>query len=154
MNVKSQKKIASRILKAGSKRVWIDPERISEIKESITRADIKSLIGDLAIQKKQKKGISRVRARHKLKQKTKGRRKGTGSRKGKRTARLPRKKAWILKVRSQRNLMKTLRDKKYISKKTYSQLYRKIKSGFFRNRRHIKLYLTETKLFIEKNVKK
>ncbi|MBI2110521.1 50S ribosomal protein L19e, partial [Candidatus Woesearchaeota archaeon] len=146
MILKSQRRIAAQLLKVGSNRIWFDSERLEEIKESITKADIRSLIQDGAIQKKPETGISRGRKRKRLLQKRKGRQQGSGSRKGKRTARLPRKRAWILKIRAQRKLLGRLRQKKVITPKTYSLLYRKAKGGFFRSTRHIHLYAQEHKL--------
>lgn len=150
MNLKTQKRIAAQLLKVGENRVWFDINRSKEIKEAITKADIKSLIRDLAIQKKPKKGVSRFRARIIKKQKRKGRQKGKGSRKGKKTARLPRKKSWMAKIRSQRNFIKTLKSKKIITPSTYGSLYKKASGNFFRSRRHIKLYIEEHNLASKK----
>jgi len=146
MNLRSKKKIVSRLLKCGTTRVKFDIESLTKIKEAITRADLRGLIKDKIISKKQKKGISRSRALHTLKQKRKGRRKGAGSRKGKHTARLPSKKEWMAKIRTLRSLLKHLRDKKIITAKTYHNLYNKAKGGFFRSRRHVKLYIKEHNL--------
>ena len=152
MNVSNQKRIAAQILKCGVNRVWFDETRLDEIKEAITKSDLRRLVGDKAIKAKPLKNTSRFAARKKLKQKRKGRQKGTGKRKGKRTARLPTKKAWMIKIRLQREFLKELKDKKLISASNYRILYRKAKGGFFRSKRHIKLYVTENKLF--ENVKK
>ena len=143
MKLDNQKKIAAQILKCSRKRIWIDPSRLSDIKESITKVDIRLLIKEGIIIKKQAKGVSRVRARKILGQKRKGRQKGHGSRKGKRTSRLYKKRKWINKIRAQRTLMNELRDKKKISKKGYRDLYVKAKGGFFRSKRHIVLFIKE-----------
>lgn len=150
MNLASKKAIAAKILKVGVNRVWFDPDRLDEIKDALTKADIRKLIKDFAIQAKPVKSISRGRARKKLEQKRKGRRKGPGSRKGKRTARLSKKRAWIQRARPQREFIKMLREKGLITKKTYRMIYAKIKGGFFRSKRHIKLYLNEHNLFVKK----
>jgi len=50
-------------------------------------------------------------------------------------------------IRKQRKFVKELRDKKLINTKVYRQIYNKIKGGFFRSKNHIKLYLTENRLF-------
>jgi len=72
MKLNTQKNLASKILEAGKRRIKLDPERLSEIKEAITRSDIKSLIKSGAIKKLNKRGVSRVRARFILVQKRKG----------------------------------------------------------------------------------
>src|SRR4030042_241731 len=96
--------------------------------------------------KKQYQSQSRSRARKIAEQKRKGRRKGHGSRKGKSTARLPTKRTWINKVRLQRDLLLVLKEKKLITNKTYREMRRKVKGGFFRTRSHISLYLKEHNL--------
>jgi large subunit ribosomal protein L19e len=65
-------------------------------------------------------------------------------------ARLSPKKNWMTLVRKQRAFIKELRGKGLIDIKGYREVYTKIKGGYFRNVRHIKLYLTEHKLFTEK----
>ena len=152
MNVKNQKRIAAQILKCGVNRVWFDDTRLDEIKEAITKSDLRRLVGDKAIKAKPLKNTSRFAARKRLKQKRKGRQQGQGKRKGKKTARLSTKVAWMIKVRLQRMFIKELRDKKLISPSVYRMLYRKVKGGFFRSKRHIKIYITENKLV--QNVKK
>jgi len=146
MELKVQKRLAARLLKASKKRVKFDPERLSDIKEAITKTDIRALIGEKAIKKKQEKGVSRARARKIGKQKAKGLRRGEGSRKGKYTAINPKKKEWMAKIRAQRTLLAELKEKKLVSAENYKDLYRKAKGGFFRNRRHIKLYIKENKM--------
>jgi len=141
--MKTQKKIAAKILKCSPKRVKLDPARREEIKEAITKHDVKLLIGKKAIKGKQKKGVSRVRANKILKQKRKGQKKGHGSRKGTINARAKTKRTWINKIRKQRTLLKSLYDNKKIDAKMYRELYRKSKGNFFRSARHIKVYLEE-----------
>jgi len=146
MELKIQKRLAAQILKCSPKRILFDQNRLDEIKESITKADLKSLIKDRAIIRKPVKGISRVRIRRRKVQKRKGRQKGPGSRKGKRTARLSKKREWINTIRIQRKFLKMLKEKGAINSSTYQNLYRKSKGGFFRSKRHIKMYIEENKL--------
>lgn len=143
MNLSTQKRLASEVMKTGKNRVYFDPSRLDDIKEALTKDDIRKLVNDRVIQKKLKSGVSKSRFRKLLVQKRKGRKKGQGSRKGKSTARLSRKRNWINLVRSQRDLIRDLKDKKVINNKVYRGLYRKIKGGYFRSRRHIRLYLGE-----------
>lgn len=143
MNFKTQKKLAAQIFKCSPSKVKLDVSRGEEIKESITKVDIKNLIADEAIVKKKVNGPSRARARKIASQKSKGRRKGPGSRKGKKTARLNPKTDWINRIRKQRVFLKDLKDKEIITKEDYRKLYRKSSGGFFRSVRHIKLYVTD-----------
>jgi len=143
MKLNLQKRLAAQILKCSEKKVQFDTTRLSDIKEAITKADIKSLIFENAIKKKPGKYTSKYWARKKAIQKRKGRQRGHGSRKGSQSARLPKKRAWINKIRLQRKFLKELKDKKIITPLIYQQLYMKAKGGFFRNKKHIKLYLEE-----------
>lgn len=150
MKLVVQKRLAGELLKCSSSRIVFDTERLSEIKEAITKFDIRRLIKDKAITKIKEKGVSRARANKLLAQKTKGRRKGPGSRKGKATARTPKKEAWMNRIRLQRTFLLTLKEKQHIDAKTYRNLYLKAKGGFFRSKRHIKLYLDEHNLVVKK----
>jgi len=149
MNLKNQRTVTAQVLKVGKKKVWFDKSKLDEIKEAITKADIRGLINRNIIQKRPSQGTSRVRARKRLVQRRKGRQQGKGTRKGKRTARLGRKEAWMINVRSQRTFIKELKEKELIEIRTYRNLYSKVKGGYFRNKRHIKLYLNEKQLFRE-----
>ncbi len=143
MKLNNQKRLAAKVLKCSEKRVRFDPDRLDDIKEAITKIDIRSLIKDNAITKVAVKGISRGRARKRIIQKRKGKQQGPGSRKGSRNARLPSKRKWINKIRSQRKFLRILKDKKVVDKKLFRELYLKSKGGFFRSKRHIKIYLEE-----------
>jgi len=138
-----QKRLAAQILKCGTNRVRFDPGSLDDIKEAITKSDIRSLIGKGIITKKRMMSTSRHRARMRKRQKSLGKQKGFGSRKGKKTARQPPKRTWINKIRLQRNFIKSLRDRQAITKEGYHDLYSKSKGGFFRSMRHMKIYLSE-----------
>lgn len=153
MELKIQKRLASQIMKCSPKRVVFDNSKLEEIKEAITKADIKTLVANNVIWEKPVKNTSRGRARKIREQKRKGRRKGEGRKKGKSTARSPKKDIWKTKMRNQRELLKGLRNKKLISKKDYQKLYKKAKGGFFRSKRHIKMYIEEHDLFQKENKK-
>lgn len=150
MNLKVQKAIAAKVLKVSPKKVKFNDDSLSKIKESITKQDIKDLIKDGSITKIQDKGVSRVRANYIKKQKAKGKRKGLGSRKGKKTARLSDKAKWMIKVRSLRNHLQSLKAKNKINMDNYRNLYRKIKGGFFRSKAHMNLYLSEHEIWVAK----
>jgi large subunit ribosomal protein L19e len=151
MQITLQRRLAAQIFGCSEKRVWFDEEKINEIKESITKQDIRDLIREGAVRQKPIKSISKGRIRHAKTQKAKGRSKGQGSRKGRSGARLPHKKAWMAKIRVQREFLKEIRDSEIISKDSYHDLYRKSKGGFFRSKRHLKLYAEEHDLFKKKS---
>ena len=71
-----QKRLAKKISKSGLNRVKINPEKIEDLKEAITKGDIKALIDSKAIVIKQKTKPSRHRAKARHAQRKKGRQKG------------------------------------------------------------------------------
>ncbi len=146
MKTKTQKNIAAKVSKRSRKKIKLDITRFEDIKEAITRADIRALIKSGAIGVKKAKGVSRARAKKNQKQKVLGRRKGHGSRKGTANARLKNKEKWMSKIRLQRAFLKELKSKNKLTKEVYKDLYRKAKGGFFRSKRHIKIYITEHNL--------
>ncbi len=150
MNLPVQKRLAAGVLGVSQKKIWVDPARLDEVKEAITKVDIKKLISEGIIREKPSQNTSRGRARKIQVQKSKGKRKGSGSKKGKFTARLPKKKAWMSNIRVQRGFIKELKDKEIISSKSYRALYSRSKGGFFRSKRHIKLYIEEHKMVNKK----
>ncbi len=146
MKLTTQKRLAAEVMKCSPKRAVFDTERLPEIKEAITKIDIRSLVKDKAITKIPKRSVSRGRARFAQIQKRSGRRRGHGSRKGKENARNNKKLSWISHVRAQRLLLKKMKDKEAFEVKDYRNLYNKVKGGFFRSRKHLKLYIEERKL--------
>ncbi len=138
-----QKRLAAYVLRCSAKRVVFDTERLAEIKESITKADIRALVEQGVIRKVPERGISRSRTRLVQSQKRKGKRKGHGSRKGSAGARTNKKRTWVNKVRLQRSYLQDLRSRKIIEQARFVEIYKKIKNNFFRSKRHMQLYLTE-----------
>ncbi|MFA5313769.1 MAG: 50S ribosomal protein L19e [Methanomassiliicoccales archaeon] len=141
MDLKNQKRMAADILDCGFSRVWIDPNRIDDVADAITRADIRKAIDSGSIRAKPEKGVSRGRARYKLAQRAKGRRRGQGSRKGAAGARTPTKKRWIQTIRPIRTTLRGLKEEGKISRSTYRLFYRKAKGGMFRSKRQLLLHL-------------
>ncbi len=140
-DLRNQRRMASDILKCGVKRVWMDYDRLDEIAKAVTKDDIRVLIKGKAIKSRQIKGISSGRNKYFKKQKEKGRRRGHGSRKGAKYARLPKKERWINTIRPIRLYLRTLRDEKKIDATKYRKYYMKAKGGEFRNKHHLQTRL-------------
>ncbi|MEM7819830.1 MAG: 50S ribosomal protein L19e [Candidatus Aenigmatarchaeota archaeon] len=149
MDLKSQKNMAARILGCGKSRIWIDPSRVADVAEAITANDIRKFINDGIIKVIPKSGLSSFRKKKLIKQKSKGRRKGIGTRKGCKGARTPKKKIWMKRIRTIRKLLRELKNNNKIDNKTYREMYNKSKSGFFRNKSHVMIYLQRNKLLKE-----
>ncbi len=145
--MRAKKQLAGRMLKTSPKKVKFAADALEEIKKAITRSDIRGLIAIGKITKNKSNHQSKVRARKNADQKRKGRQKGRGSKKGSKHSVVPKKEKWMIKIRTQRKLLRELREKGLLLPKDYRKMYAKSKGGYFRNRRHIKLYLTEHNLF-------
>lgn len=143
MSLKAQRRMAAEILKCGENRVYFDPYLIEEIKMAITRDDIRSLIKDGLIKKNYKKGISNYRKNLRHQRKKRGLARGLGKRKGKRTARTPKKEAWMKRIRAQRRELKKLRDRKQITIANYRKLYKNAKGGMFNSVAQMNRYIKE-----------
>jgi large subunit ribosomal protein L19e len=145
MNLSLQRRLAAEVLKCGKNRIWFNPEMLEDISTASTKQDIRELIEKGAIKRKQVKGVCRARINERRLKKAKGRRKGYGSRKGKKTARMPRKRVWILRIRALRRRLRELKKSGEIDRRTYRRLYRMAKSGVFRSVSHLNSYVQEMK---------
>jgi len=148
-DLRNQRRMASELLKCGNNRVWMDHDRIDEIAKAVTKDDIRILIKGKAIKASQKKGISSGRKKFVQKQKDKGRRRGHGSRKGAKYARLGKKERWMRTIRPIRSYLKDLRSEKKITPSIYRKYYRKAKGGEFRSRHHLETHLISDKVIIK-----
>ncbi len=145
MNLSIQRRLASKVLKCGKNRIWFNPEMLEDIATASTKEDIRELIEKGAIKKKPVKGICRSRINLKRLKKAKGRSRGYGSRKGKKTARMPSKRLWIMRIRALRRRLRELKSSGKIDVKTYRILYRKAKGGEFRSVAHLNAVIEEMK---------
>lgn len=135
-----QRRLASEILKAGSTRIWMDPDQAAKLSQAITRTDIRRLI---------KKGIIRAEPARKPTPESGARTQGSGSRKGARNARLRggSKEPWLNIIRPQRKMLNEF--KPNLKPTAYRKLYRLVKGGAFRSRTHLRSYVEENKLLVK-----
>ncbi len=146
MSIRTVRRMAADILKCGENRIWMDPNAIEEIKKAITREDVRMLIRRKLIKKiKIKEGLNPGKE-YRRKQKEKGRRRGHGSRKGAKGARSGDKTEWLIRIRSQRKLLKELKQKGEITPSVYRKVYRLVKGGMFRSKKHLLTYLQENEM--------
>lgn len=141
MNLRNQRRMAAEILKCGEHRVWMDPNRLEDVADAITREDVRGVIRAGLVRKLPVKGQSRGRTRHRAEQKRKGRRRGPGSRKGARGARSPRKRRWIRTIRPLRETLQELRSEGRLDPVAYRKLYLRAKGGMYRSRAHLLQHL-------------
>ncbi|MEC8220712.1 MAG: 50S ribosomal protein L19e [Nanoarchaeota archaeon] len=152
MNLKKQKQLIARSLGVSPKRVKLSnaPEHKKEIQELISREGAKDLLSEGMVTKSAPRGNSRTRANHIAAQKKKGRRSGHGSRRGTENARFGDKDKWMIKIRALRALLKKFKDEGRLETSTYRDLYRKSKGNFFRNKRHMLLFIEQNSLLKSK----
>ena len=134
----TQKRMAAKILKTGISRIWLNPEKMKDIEKAITKWDVRKLI---------KKGDIKVLSEKiKMKSVIKKRKRGPGSKKGKKYSIVPRKRRWISTVRPQRRMLKELKTTGQLDNASYRKLYGLVKGGMFRSRAHLRLYIEQNNM--------
>lgn len=133
VNIEAKRRLAARVFGVGVDRIWIDPEKLDEVASAISRADIRHL---------EKMGVIKILPKRGIAKKEKKRRKrGPGSRKGSKYAKISRKRYWIMRIRALRKELRRMRDSGEISRSLYRRLYMLAKGGFFRSRAHLREYV-------------
>ncbi len=152
--LETQKRIAARILKCGTSRIWISPDAANEVATAMTSGDVRKYIGLGFIKEIPVVGVSRGRFRYRKLQVQQGRRRGYGSRTGAKFARTPGKERWMRQIRAQRRLLHELRSEKIITYEQFRKLYAQLKSGAFKSKAYLLGYLKEQGIKFKKRVKK
>lgn len=135
------RRLAAEILGVGESRVRISP-KVAE-RDVVTKDDVRALIDEGLIWAEPEGGVSRGRWRIRRLKKKKGRRRGHGSRKGKR---VDEEEVWKNKVRALRRFLNALKRQGKIEPTVWRQLYKMVKGNYFRDLRHLKTYINEHKL--------
>lgn len=136
MNPRKLKRMAASILGVGETKVWIDSTQMAKANEAMTRDDVRNLIGQRIVKKRQDAQHSRGAARLLHAKKRLGRKSGKGKRTGTKKARSKPREQWISRVRA---LRKTLVEAKKAGtlKQNYRVLYKQIKGNNFRGKKHL-----------------
>ena len=130
MNLGKKKILAAKALNVGKKRIVFLEPRLEEIKEAITKQDIKDLYKEGFISIKPIKGRRKIKKR-----KT---RRGPGKIKKKIKNR---KQVYVKITRKLRNYLKELKSQGKISNELFWELRKKIRMRIFRSKTHLKEYL-------------
>lgn len=129
MNLRNKKLLVARTLGVGVNRIIF--RRIDDIKEAITKQDIRDMIGNGAImikniKGKRKKELRKRRSAGKIKKKIRRR-----------------KQNYVKITRKLRNYAKQLLMQGKLNKETYRKLRKQIKSKIFRSKSHFKELLSQ-----------
>ncbi len=127
MKLEKKKALAARTLNVGAGRIVFNAERLADIKEAITKQDIKDLQNSGAILIREKKGTLK-----KMRRKTRRR---PGSIKKQAT---PKKKHYITLTRKLRSHLSSLKKKNKLSREEHSNLRKEIRANAFKSLAHMK----------------
>lgn len=126
MQLNKKKELAAKVFGVGIERIILVDSHLNEIKEAITRQDIRDLHNAGAIQIREVKGRKRiVKRKHR-------RRTGRVKLKVNKS-----KQEYVIITRGLRKLAKHLLKTKKIDKENYNDIRRKIRARTFKSRRHL-----------------
>lgn len=130
MNLGKKKELTARTLKVGKARIQFVQSRVEEIKESITKQDIRDLVNDGAIIIKNIKGRRR-NTRKKAKR-------SVGNVKKKVNVR---KKNYVIMTRKLRSYVNEMKKQGKISLEEVKEIRKRIRNRLFRSKAHLKEYI-------------
>ncbi|MFB6246744.1 MAG: 50S ribosomal protein L19e [Candidatus Pacearchaeota archaeon] len=130
MKLGRKKSLAARALDVGHQRIKFVGPRKDEIKEAITKQDIKDLVSSGAIVVKERSGRKKIEKRKNPR--------GPGKIKKKINTR---KQDYVKKTRKFRNYIKKLKDAEKITSGEYKEIRKKIRNKEFRDKSQLKRYI-------------
>lgn len=134
MKLENKKNLVARALKIGRRRVIFNTQRLSEIKEAITKQDIKDLKEGGAISIREAKGRRKI-------QKRKTRRRPGSIKKKVNT----RKQDYVILTRKLRKHLSNLKARGKISNEDFKGLRKVIRASEFRSLAHMKEKISQMK---------
>ena len=135
MNLTKRKELAAKVLGVGKNKVRFNQDHLDEIKDAITKQDIRDLFAEGIIT------VKETRGRRKIVRRTT--RRGPGSIK---LVVRHRKRDYMIMVRKLRRHIGELRKQDKIDRVRYYELRKKIKARVFKNKAHLKDYIAGGKV--------
>ena len=129
MNLRNKKQLAARTLKIGKDRIVFVESRLPEVKEALTKQDIKDLKNNGAIIVKEKAGRKKVE---------KKKRRGPGSIKKKVNKR---KEQYVILTRKLRKYVAELKRKGELEREEIKEIRKKIRNKEFKSKANLKTYI-------------
>lgn len=129
MNLSKKKELAKRTFGVGEDRIVFVESRLNDIKEAITKQDMRDLRQDKAIIIKEKKGRKKV---------IRKRRRSTGNIRKKINTR---KRDYVILTRKLRKYVSEIKNQGKISKEEVNDIRKKIRNKAFRSKSHLKEYI-------------
>jgi len=130
MNLRRKKSLAARTLKVGKERISFLASRLEEIKEAITKQDIKDLQAEGAIRIKEITGQKRIQR--------KSRRRSQGNVRKKVNNR---KRIYVISTRKLRGHVAEMKKNEHISKEEAKEIRKKIRNRIFKSKAHLKEHI-------------
>ncbi|MBR9701557.1 hypothetical protein GOV13_01405 [Candidatus Pacearchaeota archaeon] len=130
MNLKKKKDLAARTLKVGKGRVMFVDSRLEDIKEALTKQDVRDLKEDGAIVVKEIKGRRKVDKRKN--------KRGPGKIKKKVKTR---KQDYVIMTRKLRRYVAEMKKQGLLSPEEIKDIRNKIRNKIFRSKAHLKQYI-------------
>lgn len=130
MNLKKKKALVVRTLKVGKERIIFSKSRLNEIKEAITKQDIRDLQRDGAII------IKEIKGRRKIKKRKRKRSPGKIKKKVNK-----RKEEYIIMTRKLRKYVAEMKKQGKLSREEIAEIRKKIRNKKFRSKSHLKEYI-------------
>ncbi len=132
MNLGKKRILAANTFNVGRERITFNNERLDEIKEAITRQDIKDLYSSGAI------SIKPIIGRKTVVRRTTRRRAGSIKKKVNRS-----KKDYVILTRKLRAYINELRNQEQITEEQYQKIRKQIRASIFRSKAHLKEILEQ-----------
>jgi len=129
MNLRTKKELAKRALKVGKDRIRFVTSRLSEIKEALTKQDIRDLKKDGAIVIKEVKGRKKV---------VKVNNRSTGNIRKKVNTR---KRDYVIMTRKLRRYVLEMKKQGKVTHEEYKDIRKKIRNKAFKSKANLKEYI-------------